>query len=208
MVWKALIPTWLNEGTASYFEGAAILPGSELVLPGVGVNPTRTGLLDVLSCSLDSRPAGPLGEEAADLHPASPVDPPPAFELAGALVPRLIDEIPVLGVLAARSNGVSVIRDAADLRAKESDRIESTAQMLRALGVSVEIRPDGLLIEGCPERPLRGGVTIDACGDHRIAMSAAIAALVADAPVRIEGVDAVETSFPGFLSSLESCIER
>ena len=193
---------------AFFFVAAFLVPGSRIELPGVGHNPTRTGFLDaIVSISRNSREE--LGEEVVDLIADQVCDEPDRpLVLRGADIPRLIDEIPVLAVLAARRRGVSRIRDAADLRAKESDRIKSTAAMLRAFGVQVQTLPDGMDIHGDPDRPLRGGATIDAVGDHRIAMAAAVGALVADAPVTIRSVEAVDTSFPGFLQTLEACVER
>lgn len=191
---------------AAFFAVAgAIVPGAQLRLRAVGTNPTRTGLLDALDAagvavSVQGERVE-AGEPRADLLVSGGV--PQPLQLGGALIPRLIDEIPVLAVLAARAEGVSTIVDAADLRAKESDRIASTAAMLRAFGVEVEERPDGLRIHGRGERPLAGGGVVDACGDHRIAMAAAVAALVADGPTTLRGVDAVDTSFPGFFTTLD-----
>ncbi len=191
---------------AAFFAvAAAIVPGAELRLLQVGTNPTRTGLLDALDAAGVALEAEDerveAGEPRADLVVRGAALRP--FELGGAVIPRLIDEVPVLAVLAARAEGVTTIRDAADLRAKESDRVATTATMLRAFGIAVDERPDGLVIYGQGDRPLRGGAVIDACGDHRIAMAAAIAALVADGPTTLRGVDAVDTSFPGFFTTLD-----
>jgi 3-phosphoshikimate 1-carboxyvinyltransferase len=151
-----------------------------------------------------------LGEERGNLHlgDAATANRAQPLHLFGEVIPRLIDEIPILAILAARCPGVSRIEDAGELRAKESDRIETTAAMLRAFGIEVEVQPQGMRIFGAPDRPLRGGCSIDSHGDHRIAMAAAVGALAADAPVEIKGVEAVETSFPGFIEALESCVER
>ena len=193
---------------AFFFVAAYLVPGSRIELPGVGHNATRTGFLDAIA-SISRNAREELGEEVVDLvADAACHDPDEPLVLRGPTIPRLIDEIPVLAVLAARRRGVSRIRDAADLRAKESDRIKSTAAMLRAFGVDVRTLPDGMDIHGDPERPLRGGCTIDAASDHRVAMAAAVGALAADAPVTITNVQAVDTSFPGFLQTLEACRER
>jgi 3-phosphoshikimate 1-carboxyvinyltransferase len=125
------------------------------------------------------------------------------FTVEGALVPRLIDEIPVLAVLATQCSGTSHIRDAAEMRVKESDRIEMTAQGLRAMGATVEIHPDGMSITG-PTR-LKGAM-IDCKGDHRIAMSFAVAGLIADGETVIEGAECIATSFPTFQSELERLV--
>jgi 3-phosphoshikimate 1-carboxyvinyltransferase len=189
---------------------AAIRPGSDLLLEAVGINPTRDGLLEALQragVELDVKARRKVaGEDVADLKVRGGTLRP--FEIGGALVPRLIDEIPVLAVLAARCPGTSTFRDAADLRAKESDRIDSTARLLRALGVDVEERADGFLVHGRPDALFDGGGTIDAAHDHRIAMSAAVATTCARGPVSLAGADAVDSSFPGFFDALERCLVR
>lgn len=199
------VPTDLS-AAAFFAVAAAIVPGSELLLRDVGVNPTRTGLLDVLAqAGVDVEVASASeswGEPRADLRVRAGLTAP--LDVRGAVVPRLIDEIPVLAVLAARAPGRSVFADAADLRAKESDRIATTAAMLRAFGVAVQETDDGLIVDGDPDRPLSAGAVVDAHGDHRIAMAAAVAALCAAGPATLRGVQAVDTSFPGFFATLDS----
>ena len=114
---------------------------------------------------------------------------------------RSIDELPILAVLAARARGTTVVRDAEELRVKESDRVETTCAMLRAFGITCEARPDGFVVEGRPDRPLTAA-KVHADGDHRIAMAAAIAGLVADGQTQIDDADNVATSYPGFASAL------
>ena len=194
-------------GAAFFAIAALTLPDSCVELPDVGMNPTRDGLFRHTGCIRSSERKA-LGEDRADLRLTSDFRPTEPLRVVGADIPSLIDEIPILAVLAARAPGVSRFRDAADLRAKESDRIKTTAAMLRTFGVQVVTMPDGFDVHGVPDRPLSGGGTVDAAGDHRIAMSAAIAALSADAPVTITGTDAVDTSFPGFLQILEEIVER
>jgi 3-phosphoshikimate 1-carboxyvinyltransferase len=180
---------------------ALLVPGSELRLADVGVNPTRTGLLDVLAAmgariehepagDADAEPRAALVVRSAELR---------AVRIGGELLLRAIDEFPILCVAAARAAGRTELRDAAELRVKESDRIATMAAMLRALGVEVEELPDGLAIEGPAE--LRGA-TIDPRGDHRIAMAAAVAGLVSRAPVTITGAECADVSFPGFYDLL------
>jgi 3-phosphoshikimate 1-carboxyvinyltransferase len=189
---------------------AALHEGGSIEVPGVGVNPTRDGLLDVLEDAgvvLErSRPRVVAGEPVADLRVVGAALRP--FSIGGALVPRLIDEIPVLAVLAARCPGVSRIRDAGDLRAKESDRIAQVARMLGALAIRVDEHADGFDVHGQPEGPfvVQGGV--DAAHDHRIAMACAVAATVAGGPVALAGADSVASSFPGFFSTLERSLVR
>jgi len=179
---------------------ALMAPGSDILLPGVGVNPSRAGILKILEMMgaqislLNVRAAG--AEPIADLHvvagPLHGVDVPPA------LVPLAIDEFPALLVAAAMASGVTRITGAAELRVKESDRISAMASGLEAVGVRVEEAADGITVHG---GGVRGGI-VDALGDHRIAMS--FAALGAVAPEGIEIVDVanVQTSFPGFVGAM------
>lgn len=187
---------------------AAALPGSRLVGHGVGLNPTRAGLLEVfVQCGVAMRthPAAPeLGEIVGDIS-ISAVESLKPFSIGGELVSRLIDEIPVLAVLATQCEGVSVVRDARELRVKESDRIEKVAAGLRLMGAEVETAEDGFSIEG-PTR-LRGA-QIDAAGDHRIAMAFAIAGLLADGATRIDGEESIATSYPGFQNHLRRLVYR
>lgn len=181
---------------AFFLVAGSVIPGSDLTLEAVGMNPRRTGLLDVLRAmgadieETNRREQG--GEPVADLvvrH--APLH---GIEVPVDRVPDMIDEFPALFVAAACAEGVTVVRGAAELRVKESDRIAVMAEGLRALGCEVEEAPDGARIVGTP---LRGGA-VHSRGDHRIAMSFAIAAQRAAAPVRIDDVDNVATSFPGF----------
>lgn len=177
---------------------AALAPGSRLELLDLSVNPTRTGILDVFA-EVGAEVAienlrDVVGEPVADVTVRGHEQLNP-FTIAGPLVPRLIDEIPVLAVLATQAEGVSVIRDASELRVKESDRIERVAAGLRAMGAAIETHPDGMTITG--PTPLRA-TTVSAEGDHRIAMAFAIAGLVADGETVIEGAESVLTSYPNF----------
>ncbi|MEC7946669.1 MAG: 3-phosphoshikimate 1-carboxyvinyltransferase [Myxococcota bacterium] len=188
---------------AFWLVAASIVPGSALTLEGVGVNPSRTGVLDVLKRMgadielCDARTV--CGEPVADIHVRSA--PLRGTTIAGAEIPRLIDEIPVLAVAAALADGETIVQDASELRVKESDRIETTLAMLHALGSEGEARPDGLVLPGAAS--LRGGC-VQSAGDHRIAMAGAVAALAAAGETRIDGADAVEVSYPGFFSTLEA----
>lgn len=181
---------------AFFIVAASVIPGSRLVLERVGVNPRRTGLLDALrlmGADITLHPAGEQGgEPLADLEVR-------AARLRGAaipeaLVPDMIDEFPVLFTAAALAEGTTVVSGAAELRVKESDRIAVMAEGLRALGADIEERPDGAVIRG---GALRGGPA-DSRGDHRIAMSLAVAAQRVAGEVRIDDVANVATSFPGF----------
>ncbi len=188
---------------------ANITPGSQVRIVDVGVNPTRTGALDILRAMNAGAEVVPKGEESgepiATLEIGTAVDEEGkgmiATQIGGELVPRAIDEIPILCVAAARAKGTTVIRDAAELRVKESDRLATMAEVLRAFGVDARELPDGLEIDGRPTGSLRAA-EVASKGDHRIAMAAAILALRADGPSRIRDVECVATSFPGFAKML------
>jgi len=183
---------------------AAMIPGSRITLQDVSINPTRTGVLEVLEqCGVSvglSNLREELGEPLADVLIEGPKELKP-FSISGTLVPRLIDEIPVLSVLATQCDGESFIRDAAELRVKESDRIQVMTEGLSAMGAKVEPFQDGLAVTGI--RRLKG-TAIDARADHRIAMSFAVAGLIADGETVIDGAESIQTSFPGFESILKS----
>jgi len=183
---------------AFFLVAASIAPGSDLLLEGVGVNPTRTGIIDILrlmggDITLENqREAG--GEPVADLRVrAAPLQ---GIEIPAALVPLALDEFPALFIAAACAQGRTVLRGAEELRVKESDRIQVMADGLLALGVSVEPTPDGIIIDGSQI----GGGVVNARGDHRIAMAFSIAALRANAPIQIHDCANVATSFPNFLA--------
>lgn len=185
---------------------AAMHPGSRVETPDVGLNPTRVEVLRVLAEM--GAPVAVEPDPAAGPEPRGrvTVEGPPQlrpFEIGGARVPLLIDELPVLAVAALRASGTSVIRDAAELRVKESDRIDTLARQLEALGARVEPLPDGLRIQG-PQR-IRGGEA-DACGDHRLAMSLAVAALAGERPSVVKGSRCADTSFPGFAGLLDTLV--
>jgi 3-phosphoshikimate 1-carboxyvinyltransferase len=182
---------------AFFLVGASIAPGSDLLIEHVGMNPTRAGVIDILQrmganiTVLNSRDAG--GEPVADLQVKTAalrgIDIPPE------LVPLAIDEFPVLFVAAACASGRTVLTDAGELRVKESDRIQVMVDGLIALGISAEAMADGIIIEG----GALGGGSVDSCGDHRIAMAFAMAALCATGDITIHDCANVNTSFPGFV---------
>jgi len=195
-----------DPSSAAFLVAAALLAGAgEVRLPGVCINPTRTGFLDAIAAMgghvaiEDPRAAGP--ETVADLVIQGPARELRGITIAGDLAVRSIDELPILAVLASRARGTTVVRDAEELRVKESDRVETTCAMLRSFGIACEARPDGFVVEGRPDRPLDPG-TVHADGDHRIAMAAAVAGLVARGPTHIDDADNVATSYPGFALAL------
>jgi 3-phosphoshikimate 1-carboxyvinyltransferase len=188
--------------SATFFLVAALLmKDSNLVIHGVGLNPTRSQLLDFLVGMgaqikvLDLQQSG--GEVIGDLRVrASQVK---GGVIEGALTAGLIDEIPALAVLGAASEGGLTVRDAAELRVKETDRIATIEMNLRRMGVEIESTPDGFHIPG--KQQFHGAV-IDSCGDHRIAMAFAVAALAADGPSEVDGAESAGVSFPEFFSLL------
>ncbi len=185
---------------------AALHPGTEIVLTELGLNPSRTGMLDVLKeVGVDvtvNLKSDQLGEPFGDVTLRSP-DILKPFTIAGDLVPRLIDEIPVLAVLATQCHGTSVIRDAREMRVKETDRIETMARGLRAMGATVETFEDGMAITG---PTMLSGVEIEAGDDHRIAMSFFIAGSIAAGSTRIHGAHSIQTSYPKFVEDMRSLI--
>ncbi|MDQ7096807.1 3-phosphoshikimate 1-carboxyvinyltransferase [Desulfosporosinus sp. PR] len=170
----------------------------EILLPEVGINPTRTGILDVLrtmgadiqlleSSELCGEPRATLRVQPSKLK---------GIEISGAMIPRLIDEIPILALAASFAEGETVIRDAAELRVKETDRIRTVAEGLKALGAQVEELPDGLRIFGQPS--LQGGKA-SSFGDHRLAMTWAVAGMLSKEGVSVENMSAADVSYPEFL---------
>lgn len=182
---------------------AATIPDSDITIEGVGLNPTRTGILAVLERmgasvereilgGSDGEPWGRVRIRAARLQ---------GTHIGGGEIPNVIDEIPVLAVAAALAQGVTEIRDAGELRVKESDRIREVVSRLRAMGADVEELPDGMRITG--GRPLHAA-TIASHGDHRIAMAFAIAGLSAEGETLLQDTACIDTSYPGFESTLKN----
>ncbi len=189
--------------SAFFLVAASIVPGSVLRLPAVGLNPRRTGLLEALRLmGADIRVENQSesgGEAVGDLIVRHA--PLRGIELPEALVPDMIDEFPALFIAAAVAKGRTIVRGAAELRVKESDRIATMAAGMRALGVSIEETPDGAIIDG----GAIGGGTVDSHGDHRIAMSFAAAGLAAQGAITIRDCANVATSFPGFVELANGC---
>ena len=189
---------------APFLVAGTLLPGSELTLHGLNLNPRRTGLLDVLERMganvtvfnrrrIAGEPAGDL-----DVRPAELV----GTDVSAQEVPLLVDELPLFALLAAHAHGDSRLRGAAELRAKETDRIEAVVEGLRRLGAHIRATDDGFVVRGVPSR-LRGG-WMASHGDHRIAMLAAVAGITSREGVEIRDAEAVAVSFPGFYELLDS----
>jgi 3-phosphoshikimate 1-carboxyvinyltransferase len=194
---------------APFIVAATLLTGSELTVHDVGLNPTRTGLLDVLErmgarITTFNRRRSPGGEPAGDIlvQSAELV----ATTVHAEEVPRLIDELPLFALAAACARGESSVEGARELRVKETDRIETVTTSLRALGVRAKKRHDGFGVRGVPTRPKGGGM--GSSGDHRIAMLGAIAGLVSRNGVELKDPQAVAVSFPGFFELLDSVTQR
>ncbi|HEY8691922.1 MAG TPA: 3-phosphoshikimate 1-carboxyvinyltransferase [Chloroflexota bacterium] len=186
---------------AFWLVAGLILPGAEVTVRNVGLNESRTGLLDVLGemgAGLEIRDRREVGgEPVADLvarHSSLR-----GVQVGGSIIPRLIDEAPILAVAAALADGTTTIRDAAELRVKESDRIAAVAHGLTAMGVRVEELPDGLVVHGGASL---GGAALETLGDHRLAMAWAIAGLASRDGVRIDDRECASVSYPGFWNDL------
>jgi 3-phosphoshikimate 1-carboxyvinyltransferase len=193
---------------APFIVAATLLSGSDLRIHDVDVNPTRTGFLDVLErmgariAVFNRRSAN--GEPVADLEVRSA--PLLATSIGADEVPRLVDELPLFALAAAHARGESVVKGAQELRVKETDRIETVTNSLRALGIRISASEDGFRVRGVPSRP-RGGV-MASTGDHRIAMLGAVAGVTSREGVELEEPEAVAVSFPGFFELLESVTQR
>jgi 3-phosphoshikimate 1-carboxyvinyltransferase len=188
--------------SAAYFIAAGLLvPGAEVYIHNVGINPTRDGILKVaqamggnitfLNVKEDGEPTADLLVKHSALH---------GITIEGDIIPTLIDELPIINIMAACAEGTTIIRDAAELKVKESDRISVMVQYLSAMGCDITGTDDGMVIQG--GKPLHGAV-IDSHMDHRIAMSFAIASLVAEGETEIKGSDAVTISYPEFYNDLK-----
>jgi 3-phosphoshikimate 1-carboxyvinyltransferase len=194
---------------APFVAAATLLSGSELRIHDVNLNPTRTGFLDVLErmgariAVFNRRSAGgePVGD--VEVRSAELV----ATDVNADEVPRLVDELPLFALVAACARGESEVRGAHELRVKETNRIETVTNALRALGIRIRAGDDGFGVRGIPSRP-KGGGRVDAAGDHRIAMLGGIAGLVSREGVEVRGAEAVAISFPGFFELLDSVTQR
>lgn len=186
---------------AFWLVAGLVVPGSKIVLENVGINETRTGILDVIRAMGGKLTISQVDEvaksatltvETSELH---------GTEIGGEIIPRLIDELPIIALLATQAKGKTIIRDAEELKVKETDRIQVVADALNSMGANIEPTADGMIITG--KTPLHGA-TIHTFGDHRIGMMTAIAALlVEDGEVELERAEAINTSYPSFFSDLE-----
>lgn len=203
---KITVPSDIS--SAAYFIAAALLvPGSLLTLPNIGINPTRDGIIHVIqsmggNIELKNKRLS-AGEQIADLVVRYSTLHGTVIE--GDIIPTLIDEIPLIAILSAVSKGTTIIRDAAELHYKECDRIEVMVENLKKVGIHATAESDGMIIEG--SHHFEGGM-INSYHDHRIAMSFAIAGLIAKAPIHIMDTDCISISYPEFFTSLEQLAHK
>jgi len=192
---------------AFFMVAAGMIEGSSVTLTNVGLNPTRTGIIDVLQNMGVSILITDVSDENGELSGTltvshNEINP---VEISGSLIPRLIDELPIIALLATQANGTTIIKDAAELRVKETDRIAAVTKELTKIGANIEATVDGMIIHG--PTPLTGG-TMDSYGDHRLGMMAAIASLIASESVFIEDVSCINISYPNFFKDLEILVDR
>ena len=186
---------------AFWLVAGLIVPNSKIVLENVGINETRTGILDVIQAMGGKITLSQVDEVAKSATITVETSDLQGTEIAGEIIPRLIDELPIIALLATQANGTTVIRDAEELKVKETDRIQVVADALNSMGANITPTDDGMIIIG--KTPLHGA-TINTFGDHRIGMMTAIAALlVQDGEVELERAEAINTSYPSFFADLE-----
>lgn len=189
---------------AFFLVAGAIVPNSKITVKNVGLNPTRKGIIEVLEkMGADikiSNQKEVSGEKVGDITISSSKL--KGITIEGDIIPRLIDEIPVIAVLATQAEGQTIIKDAQDLRNKESDRIKIMVEGLKAIGADIAETPDGMIING--KTNLKGGATLDSFHDHRIAMSFYVAGLISENPITIKGFEWVNISFPEFENLIKS----
>lgn len=190
---------------AFFLVAGAVVPNSEIVLKNVGLNPTRTGIIDVLTQmgadiaienvrNEETEPIGDITIRTSELK---------AVEIGGALIPRLIDEIPVIALLATQAEGTTVIKDASELKVKETNRIDTVVSELRKLGANIEATDDGMIIRGKTKLAANGAI-VDSYGDHRIGMMLAIAACITEGTMSLQRPEAIAVSYPTFFEHLQS----
>ena len=189
---------------AFWLVAGLIVPNSRVVLKNVGINETRTGIIDVIRAmggKLEITDMDPIAKSATLTVETSDLN---GTEIGGALIPRLIDELPIIALLATQAQGQTVIKDAEELKVKETDRIQVVADALNSMGASITPTADGMIIKG---KSTLHGAKVNTFGDHRIGMMTAIAALlVADGEVELDRAEAINTSYPSFFDDLETLI--
>ncbi|CAM3263659.1 MAG: 3-phosphoshikimate 1-carboxyvinyltransferase [Pseudolactococcus laudensis] len=189
---------------AFFLVAGLIVPNSEITLKNVGINETRTGIIEVIQAMGGDLTLSDVDEVAKSATLTVRTSQLTPTEISGDIIPRLIDELPVIALLATQANGTTVIRDAEELKVKETDRIQVVADMLNDMGADITPTDDGMIIKG---KTNLNGATINTQGDHRIGMTAAVAALlVTDGDVILERSEAIQTSYPAFFEDLSHLI--
>lgn len=205
---KDIIITGDISSAAFFFVGAAIVPNSSIIVQNININQTRTGIIDVMlkmGANIEILNKDIVcNEEVADIKISYSEDM-KGITIDGEIIPRLIDELPIIAILASQAEGATIVKDAGDLRNKESDRIQSVVREFSKLGINIEEKDDGFIIYG--KAKLTGNTTIDTYHDHRLAMSAYIAGLICENPIIINDFEWVNTSFPEFLELIENIKE-
>ena len=200
---KVVVPGDISSA-AFWLVAGLIVPNSRVVLKNVGINGTRTGVIDVIRAmggKLEITDMDPIAKSATLTVETSELN---GTEIGGALIPRLIDELPIIALLATQAQGQTVIKDAEELKVKETDRIQVVADALNSMGASITPTTDGMIIKG---KSALHGAKVNTLGDHRIGMMTAIAALlVADGEVELDRAEAINTSYPSFFDDLETLI--
>ena len=200
---KVIVPGDISSA-AFWLVAGLIVPNSRVVLKNVGINETRTGIIDVIRAmggKLEITEIDPVAKSATLTVESSDLK---GTEIGGALIPRLIDELPIIALLATQAQGVTVIKDAEELKVKETDRIQVVADALNSMGADITPTADGMVIKG---KSSLHGARVNTFGDHRIGMMSAIAALlVRDGEVELERAEAINTSYPSFFDDLETLI--
>ena len=200
---KVVVPGDISSA-AFWLVAGLIVPNSRVVLKNVGINETRTGIIDVIRAmggKLEITDMDPIAKSATLTVETSDLK---GTEIGGALIPRLIDELPIIALLATQAQGQTVIKDAEELKVKETDRIQVVADALNSMGATITPTADGMIIKG---KSTLHGARVNTFGDHRIGMMTAIAALlVADGEVELDRAEAINTSYPSFFDDLETLI--
>jgi len=200
---KVVVPGDISSA-AFWLVAGLIVPNSSVVLQNVGINETRTGIIDVIRAmggKLEITEIDPVAKSATLTVESSDLK---GTEIGGALIPRLIDELPIIALLATQAQGETVIKDAEELKVKETDRIQVVTDALNSMGADITPTADGMIIKG---KSRLHGARVNTFGDHRIGMMTAIAALlVADGEVELDRAEAINTSYPSFFDDLESLI--
>ena len=200
---KVVVPGDISSA-AFWLVAGLIVPNSRVILKNVGINETRTGIIDVIRAmggKLEITDIDPIAKSATLTVETSDLK---GTEIGGALIPRLIDELPIIALLATQAQGQTVIKDAEELKVKETDRIQVVADALNSMGATITPTTDGMIIKG---KSALHGARVNTFGDHRIGMMTAIAALlVADGEVELDRAEAINTSYPSFFDDLETLI--